>query len=112
MNKMDKEKIFERFYNFMVKYNINMLTLQTDSIEVTDDFKKIYNNNLEKYYELTDYEIKTLKKLKYITFEEFNNYYCHRISEIEKNEFEKKEKEKEKRKNDFDKKYYEFYGEY
>lgn len=108
---IDKEKIYKGFYDLMVRLDINMLTLQSDSLGVTDDYSKIYNKNLDKYLDLTPSEIKSLKNLKHIYFEEFNNYYFHRISEIEKAEIDRKEAEKDKKRQDFEKMYEDFYNE-
>ena len=112
IEKISEEKknlIFHNVYKIMLKYDFNMLTLQSDSIKF--DNGKLYNTNLKIYYDLSLKELAYINSLRFIPFEEFNNYYFHEEDKVKQKFKITKDLKRTKKKEEFYQSYDDFYKE-
>ena len=77
---MESREILNGLLEFMVKNNF--LYLHLSFLEFNN--KKLYNHNKEEYVNITPKEIKIFENIKYITQEEWNDFYHkeNRIKEV------------------------------
>lgn len=69
--RLTNNEIKQNLLDFMIKHGYLYLSLSYIKYEN----KKLYNENQEKFINLTPLEIKTFDSLHYITKEEFNDFY-------------------------------------
>lgn len=82
MERLTNREIKQNLLDFMIKHSYLYLSLAY----LKYGNKKMYNENQEKWIELTPIEIQTFESLKYITIEEFHDFYFRerKVKEIVK----------------------------